>query len=70
MFCTKCGAKLPGDSMFCYKCGAPCAVPISKSLNGVDRRRGKSEKSKAVSNLIRVLKKIRILKKRAELTYK
>ncbi len=70
MFCTKCGAKLPDDSAFCYKCGASCAVSISKSLNGVVRRRGKSEKSKAVSNLIRTLKKIRILKKRAELNYK
>ncbi len=70
MFCTKCGAKLPDDSAFCYKCGAPCTVSISKCLNGVDRRRRKSEKSKAVSNLIRTLKKIRILKKRAELNYK
>ncbi len=70
MFCTKCGAKLPNDSEFCYKCGAPCAAYISNCLNGVDRRRRKSEKSKAVSNLIRTLKKIRILKKRAELNYK
>ena len=31
MFCRKCGAEIPDDSVFCIKCGAPVEAPATPS---------------------------------------